>query len=103
MSNECIIDIEVKRSEYKIDDCAHRRIIIDQQLAMIKCRDCGELLDPLRYITDKAFEWKSFVRERNELAEEINNTKRLLAERKRCRCEHCGKMTKINGLRMAWR
>ena len=102
VADENIIDIEIKRGEYEANRCNHHRIAINERLAFIKCRDCGETLDPLRYLIDQGEDINRLIRKRNEIARDINDIDAQLKESSKCRCQHCGKMTRINGLKRVW-
>ena len=97
MSNN-IIDFKIKKKLYDRDGCQHDRIEVDDSLYEIKCLDCGEKLNPVWYLCQIAFKQnklKKMYDEYNKLARMINNTKVKLKTINKCKCEHCGKMTKV--------
>lgn len=72
--------------------CTHRRFIIDQTLARVICRQCGEHLDPIWCLQQLSVAESHFQQQLEFVAEE---TARLNA-RKRTKCQHCKKQTEIS-------
>jgi hypothetical protein len=76
--------------------CSHRRVSyrLREGEAEVECGGCGTRLDPLFVLKQLAIEdslWKQRQRAAVKTAEE-------LAERRRTKCQHCGRMTRIHGL-----
>lgn len=71
--------------------CHHGAFEVDDRAAEVTCGLCGEKLNPIwvlhRIATDDRVLRDSWLTMRAEMA--------LLRERKRCKCEHCGKMTPV--------
>ena len=82
-------------------DCKHE-LLIDVRLNVVVCQKCKIELNPmyaLSYLAEKPDGLKNRMK---EIAEKINeriNQLNLLSEelknRKRCKCEHCNKFTRI--------
>jgi Zn finger protein HypA/HybF involved in hydrogenase expression len=79
------------KKEPQYADCKHARLSIDQSTDTVWCKDCGQKLSPmwvLNRIADKhnRFYWNySEVFEKSKKAQQMN----------RCKCQHCGQMTRI--------
>ena len=71
--------------------CDHKNILIDEALWQIECGDCGLILDPIHFLVQLArkengYKWK---------VDELKKEEKEISARLRCKCEHCGKMTRI--------
>lgn len=71
--------------------CAHLHVELDEALAQLKCLGCGEQLSPIAYIKILAESWRHYER----MAQDALRAEKFYQAKKRCRCEHCGKMTRI--------
>ena len=87
MSN--IISFELKKKEYK--GCQHINVLIDEQLEFIECSECGERLNPIKYLANLAREEKSVEYRLSSLRKEQSK----IENRIRTKCNYCGKMTRI--------
>ena len=65
---------------------------IDEDLATVECDDCGEKLNPVAMLLRFATEESRWQRE----GERLRQLHRDLDARIRCKCQHCGQMTRIN-------
>ena len=80
--------LEVVRST----KCQHGQFLVDEKLAEIECGLCHEKLNPMWVLVRLANdEWR--LRDRWAL---LKADLRLMGERTRCKCKHCGQMTPIN-------
>ena len=86
-----VISIKTKRDDFSLKKCKHRNIEIDQSLYYVKCIDCGETIDPVYFLHSLALEENILKWKITELQEELKK----LENKKRCKCEHCGKMTRM--------
>lgn len=86
-----IICLTEVRSRYKIGKCRHRQLLVDQDNAFVECKDCGEKLNPIAMLSRFANEESRWNMER----ERLNETLAKLRDKVRCKCEHCGKMTRV--------
>lgn len=71
--------------------CLHRRFSINEDYDRVKCKDCGEFINPMRALFVLASEesrLKELISRNSEKIEELK-------ERNRCKCEKCGEMTRI--------
>lgn len=87
-----VISIEVAREYYSEKRCQHRKVTVDSRLSYLKCRDCKETINPVWWITRLAENW---YRVKN-LYEQNRNAAKLFEEKQRTRCQHCGRITKVN-------
>lgn len=96
--------IKFNKREYEVvSSCEHARINIDKATRTIRCMVCFELLDPfttaIEYV-DGLDEYKERLDAyREDLIREKARNKllaRKLENRKRTKCNHCAKMTRIN-------
>ncbi len=86
-----VINISDVRSKRLVESCAHRAILVDVQLSTVECGDCGEKLNPVMMLSRMG-------REESRWAEEykrLQGIKKTLETRTRCKCQHCGQMTRI--------
>ena len=84
-----IISLSKKRRE--LGRCRHIRILVDEDLAYVECRDCGEKLNPILILA-------RFATEESRWLNEYRHHKKWMAEyekRKRVKCFHCGEMTPV--------
>ena len=71
--------------------CQHRKFEIDDRLDRVRCRDCGEMLNPMWVLRLLANE-DSLLRDRwAHMRAHIQ----LLGDRAKVKCTHCAKMTPI--------
>jgi len=71
--------------------CAHNKFVVDPELDYVECGICGERLNPIWVICEFAnreHRANQRIRALNEIAEKA-------IQKNRCKCEHCGKMTRI--------
>ncbi len=72
-------------------NCAHNKLQVDQKLGYVKCGLCGEQLNPIWALAQ-------FCKKEARANREVERLLALAekAEKKnRCKCQHCGKMTRI--------
>lgn len=77
---------------YRFD---HGPFIICEQTRTLECKSCKKLVDPIdAFIAWSRIEcrWLSRI---EELRNQMVKTERTLKEKRRCKCEFCGKMTDI--------
>lgn len=80
----------IKAPRYPIK-CKHGEFIVDDQLDTVECGKCGEKLSPvwvLLQFADKDSDIRRRFATNEALVEEIQ-------KKTKCKCEHCGKLTKI--------
>lgn len=87
-----VISIEIARKSRFDRKCPHYRIAVDVDFAAIECRDCGKELNPIEWIAMMTEEWARVT----SLYKKYTVAKELYDEKERSRCQHCGKMTRIN-------
>jgi ribosomal protein S27E len=78
------------------DECPHNQVIIDEDLWTVECSNCGEKMDPIRFLIRLAHDeaWEEFRIQK--LRDEYKRITDILAIKTKARCEHCGKITTIN-------
>ncbi len=70
--------------------CQHNKFIINPTLGYVECGLCGEHLNPMWVI-------EQYANAEHRLFKQYEYLQRLISESKhktKCKCEHCGKMTK---------
>lgn len=72
--------------------CRHLNISVHEDRAEVSCRDCGEKLNPIWVLTRMAKEETKWSLRRSEFIA----ARAEFAKRQRCKCQHCGQMTRIN-------
>jgi hypothetical protein len=85
-----VISLQDARERFEAKRCRHLNILVDQDKALVECADCTALLNPIEVIHRFATEESLLKKYRASRKEEIA---RLEAKR-RCRCQHCGKLTR---------
>ncbi|GAB2889496.1 hypothetical protein GCM10027202_17620 [Microvirgula curvata] len=71
--------------------CHHHRVMVDEAKANVTCRDCGEKLNPVWVLSQMA---KKESWQRNHIMD-MHRAAEKAASKLRCKCEHCGHMTRI--------
>lgn len=79
----------------RFNKCKHIQVLVDEQLGHVECEKCGEKLNPIWVLTRLAREETRWAYERKQLEE----TTEKYNAKSRCKCEHCGKMTKVPSCR----
>lgn len=76
--------------------CSHKMVPyrIREGEAEVECGGCSTRLEPMFVLRQLAIE-DSLWKQRQEAAVK---TAKEHAERKRCKCQHCGQMTRIRGI-----
>lgn len=90
-----VICLSEARSKYVHGRCQHKRVEVDEMLAEVECRDCGEKLNPLAVLV-------MMSKEQSLLGVRIAAIKKLkaeLEEKQRTKCKHCGQMTPVRPTR----
>lgn len=72
-------------------NCQHNEILVDDELAYVECGLCGEKLNPIWVLK------KMCNREHRAIdrIERLNDLAEKAIKKNRCKCEKCGKMTRI--------
>lgn len=86
-----IISLSEARDKFRPGKCQHLHMTVDEDLNTVECADCHEKLNPiamLRRIAREESRWQ-----RN--AEALKDLHRKLDAKVRCKCQHCGQMTRI--------
>ena len=86
-----VISLDEARSRYRYDKCRHLRVEVDADLAECTCKDCGERLNPIAVLVRYATEESRLSMRIAAMKEE----REKLEKRVRCKCDHCGKMTRV--------
>lgn len=73
------------------NQCRHLNITVHEDLSEVVCRDCKAKLNPIWVLTRMAREETKWSLRRSEYIA----ARTELAKRQRCKCQHCGQMTRI--------
>lgn len=74
--------------------CYHSAFVVDQEKSEVECAKCGEKLNPMWVLSYLATQDRNMVDNYRHAHEAMN----LLEQRRRAKCEHCGRMTRLRGL-----
>lgn len=80
-----------KVSKFRTQQCKHNEVILDPELAYVKCKLCGEKLNPLWVLSQYA---DSEARLFKQL-EIVKREYELVKNKTKCKCEKCGGVTRI--------
>ena len=72
--------------------CRHNRFIVDDTLNEVVCGICGDRLNPMWVLSELCGNEHRAAQRLKTLEDMAEKTKNKI----RCKCEHCGKMTKIH-------
>lgn len=86
-----VISLTAARDKYRPGKCQHMRMTVDDELATVKCDDCGEKLNPVSVLVRFATEETQLERRR----ESLTALHQKLDAKVRCKCQHCGQMTRV--------
>lgn len=86
-----IISLKIGRDKYRPGKCQHKHMTVDEDLSTVECDDCHEKLNPIAMLLRFATEESIWQRE----GEKLRELHRDLDARIRCKCQHCGQMTRI--------
>lgn len=86
-----VICLREGASKYRPGKCQHMHMTVDDELATVACDDCGEKLNPVAVLLRLANEESRWGQRANELRDALQR----LDQRQRCKCQHCGQMTRI--------
>lgn len=71
--------------------CPHGKYLVDETAATVECALCHAKLNPIHVLSVLANRETMWHRARARYQEEM----KLLTERSRTKCQHCGKLTRI--------
>lgn len=86
-----IITLSIARAAYDKKKCKHLHFLIDEEHQEVTCGDCEMKLNPMWVLTQLARSETRFVRE-NQIRKE---TIAKLEAKRRTKCQHCQKMTRV--------
>jgi ribosomal protein S27E len=78
------------------DECPHNQVVIDEDLWAVECSNCGEKMDPIRFLIRLAHDEAREECRTQKLRDEYKRIIDILAIKTKARCGHCGKITTIN-------
>ncbi len=95
--NEAIVislDVVRKGREHRrhTEECAHDAIEIDTLKTELTCTKCGTKINPVEWIAMIAEDWSRI----NWRYQEVARLNKAIDMKRRTKCEHCGKVTKVN-------
>ncbi len=81
----------LEKVQPSVSSCQHRRLLVDEAKSDVTCKDCGERINPI-WILNEMSKKESWHR-----TQVMDMRRRIekLSSKLRCKCEHCGKMTRI--------
>lgn len=71
--------------------CLHTNVVADPSLVHLHCKDCDKDVNPIDWILMLSGEWHRVQQLYRQYAEGKANYE----AKKRCRCEHCNKITNV--------
>lgn len=86
-----VISLKEARNRFRPGKCQHKHITVDADLDTVECDDCEEKLNPVAMLIRFANEESQWARN----GEKLRELHRELDARIRCKCQHCGQMTRI--------
>lgn len=86
-----VISLCEARSRFAPGKCQHRQMIVDEELATVECKTCGEKLNSVAMLARFAREESLWQRR----GEELKKLHAALDAKVRCKCQHCGQMTRV--------
>jgi DNA-directed RNA polymerase subunit RPC12/RpoP len=75
--------------------CQHLIIEVDEEENEVVCEDCGIRLNPVAILWRFAGEESRLFNEMQQRKAHIIEMAKRIDAKNRCKCQHCGKMTKI--------
>lgn len=86
-----VISLTAVRNKYRPGKCQHKNMTVDEDLNEVTCDDCDAKLNPVAVLMRFATEESRWQRE----GERLRELHKELDARVRCKCQHCGQMTRI--------
>lgn len=71
--------------------CLHQRVVVDTSLTKLECSDCGKEVNAVEWVANTTELYAALKYERQR----YDTAKTLFDVKSRCKCEHCGKITRI--------
>jgi hypothetical protein len=71
--------------------CSHQKVIVDESLNTVECKDCGEKLNPVWVLAQYANRERLAVQN----LEMLKELQKKAEEKTKCKCEKCGGITRI--------
>ena len=87
-----LITLTEVRRRHDMEHCQHIQLIVDEALNEIECGDCGARLNPVQALIRFAREESRLFRRQAEIRPLLER----LEQKIRTKCQHCGKMTRVN-------
>lgn len=75
----------------KWETCSHTKYLVSEKLNYVECGLCGKELNPMWVLAQ-------MCNRENRANMEVDRLKKIAEKadsKNRCKCEHCGKMTRI--------
>ncbi len=88
--------ISLSKKRFELKGCQHKKILIDRDLSFVKCRECNEKLNPVMVLARFAEEENNLLHQLRNDAVKFNNISQKLDEKQRTKCDHCGRITRVN-------
>jgi DNA-directed RNA polymerase subunit RPC12/RpoP len=94
-SGATVISIEViRRRRYKApDECVHRSVLVNEELAELECRSCHAKLNPISWVMKIHDTWAEIRRLYSTHHAELER----LNQKRRVRCPHCNTFHDLRG------
>lgn len=71
--------------------CSHQKVIVDESLNTVECKDCGEKLNPVWVLAQYANKERLAVQH----LEILRELQKKAEAKTKCKCQKCGQMTNI--------
>ena len=75
--------------------CPHAHVEVDEKLGEVECSDCKAKLNPMWVLGELARKYKERLGNYRQLVVQSRIISQRLEQKQRCKCEHCGRLTRI--------
>lgn len=87
-----VIRLEVVREQRRhAPGCQHHSVLVNVNLAQLQCDKCKALVNPVEWLAQMIEEWHRIA----DLTLRYKEAEFSYLAKQRCRCDCCGKMTKV--------
>lgn len=89
-----VVEITIaRRSKYvrKESECRHQRVELDEMLLEVTCRDCKVRINPVQFMIDRHQQFQRHI----DQYERYRAALAAYDKKTRCKCEHCGRITRV--------
>lgn len=90
-----VISIDVARARHfafpEKERCGHRSVLVDQLESELTCKDCGVKVNAVEWLQM----FHAYTGHLSNLIAKLTEARTAYEAKKRCRCEHCHKITAV--------